>query len=200
MPPPHGKGLQSMRKSKQETAATRQRVIEAAAAEFRRNGIDGTGLADLMGAAGLTHGGFYKHFESKEQVVTEALALATDSMVEEIRHTVLASPGTRGLHAAIAEYLAVDHRDDGRCPFVSLGSEVARSGHAVREATTTGFLKMVDLLASQLDGMSPAIARNEALFMVSTMVGAVTMARVVTDPNLSASILRQARKHLTRSS
>jgi TetR/AcrR family transcriptional regulator, transcriptional repressor for nem operon len=191
-----------MRKSKQETAETRQRIVEAAAAEFRRNGIQGTGLADLMAAAGLTHGGFYKHFDSKDQLVEESFALATESMVEAMRRTLSAAPGNSGLNAGIAEYLSINHRDDaaGGCPFAALGSEVARGGDAVREATTTGFLKMVDIIAAQLAGLSPAAARNEALFMLSTMVGAVTMARVVNDPNLAASILRQARKHLTRAS
>src|ERR1700753_2125237 len=124
-----------MRKSKLETAATRQRIVTAADGEFRRKGIDGTGLADLMAAAGLTHGGFYKHFRSKEQVVEESVALATQSMVEAMRRTLSASPGGQGLQTAIGEYLSADHRDDaaGGCPFAALGSEVARSSDAVRE-------------------------------------------------------------------
>ena len=188
-----------MRKSKQETAETRQRIVASAAAEFRRNGIDGTGLADLMAAAGLTHGGFYKHFESKEQVVDESLALAIESMVQEWQRTLSASPGGRGLDNAIAGYLSPEYRDNvaGGCPFVALGGEVSRSAEVVRETATAGFLKLVDLIAGQLEGLSPAAARNEALFMLTSMIGAVTMARVVTDPALSTTILRQARKHLT---
>jgi TetR/AcrR family transcriptional repressor of nem operon len=194
--------LNDVRKSKDESAQTRERIVEAASAEFRRNGIDGTGLADLMAAAGLTHGGFYKHFESKEQVIEESLAFAAEQMVEAMRRTLSASPGNGGLRTGIAEYLSIEHRDDaaGGCPFAALGSEMARGSDAVREATTAGFLKMVDVIAGQLDGKSPAAARKEALLMLSTMIGAVTMARMVTDPDLSASILRQARKHLTRSS
>src|ERR1700759_4172988 len=127
-----------MRKSKQEAAETRQRIVESAAAEFRRNGIAGTGLADLMAAAGLTHGGFYKHFESKEQVVDESLALAIESMVEEWQRTLSASPGSRGLEDAIAGYLSAEYRDNvaGGCPFVALGGEVSRSSAAVRETAT----------------------------------------------------------------
>jgi len=188
-----------MRKSKQETAETRQRIVAAAAAEFRRNGIEGTGLADLMAAAGLTHGGFYKHFESKEQVVDESLALAIESMVGEWQKTLSASPGRRGLDNAIGGYLSTEYRDNvaGGCPFVALGGEVSRSTEVVRETATTGFLQLVELIAGQLEGLSPAAAKNEALFMLTSMIGAVTMARVVTDPGLSATILRQARKHLT---
>lgn len=195
-----------MRRSRKEAAETRQHIIETAATEFRGNGIDGIGLAGLMAAAGLTHGGFYKHFESKEQIVEEALTLAIESMAERMagtaKRTSSASPGNRGLQAIISAYLSVDHRDEAAqgCPFVALGSELTRGSDSVREATTTGFLKVVDLIADQLDGMSPAAARKEALWIFSAMVGAVTMARIVTDPEISASILRETRKHLVRSS
>jgi TetR/AcrR family transcriptional repressor of nem operon len=190
-----------MRKSKEESAQTRRRIVEAASAQFRCHGLDGTGLADLMAAAGLTHGGFYKHFESKDQVVEESLALAAESIVETIKRIMSASPGKRGFDAVIGEYLSIEHRDDvaSGCPFAALGSEMARGSDAVREATTTGFVKVVDAIASQLDGMSPAAAKKEALWILSTMIGAMTMARMVTDPDLSASILREARKRLTRS-
>jgi TetR/AcrR family transcriptional regulator, transcriptional repressor for nem operon len=191
-----------MRKSRQETAETRRRIVEAASTEFRRNGIDRTGLADLMMAAGLTHGGFYKHFESKEQVVEESIRLAVDSMIDAWTRTFSSASPNRGLRTAIAEYLSVHHRDDAAtsCPFSALGSEMARSGEVVRESATKGFLKMIDLIAGELDGLTPAAARKEALWIMSTMIGAVTMARVVTDPELSASILRETLKHLTRPS
>ena len=187
-----------MRKSREESAETRQNIVEAASAEFRSKGIDGTSLADLMAAAGLTHGGFYKHFASKEQVVEESLALAADSMVESWKRTFAASSEKRGLDTAIREYLSKDHRDDlaAGCPFAALGSEVAHGSDAVRKATTTGFLKMIDTIAGQLDGLSAAAAKKEALWLLSAMVGAVTMARIVTDPALSETILQQARKHL----
>lgn len=187
-----------MRKSKQETAETRQRIVEAASTEFRRNGIDGTGLADLMAAAGLTHGGFYKHFESKEQVFGESLALAIDSMVESMERT--ASRGKRGLDTVIKDYLSHEFRDnvESGCPLVALGSDLARSSDEVREITTAGFLKMVSVIAGRLDDLPPDAARNNALVMLSTMIGAVTMARIVSDPALSKAILQQARKHLTQ--
>lgn len=189
-----------MRKSKRESAETRKRIVEVASAEFRRNGIGATGLADLMKAAGLTHGGFYKHFESKEQVVEEAFTAAIDQMAQDMRHTMSASPGDRGLHAMISNYLSARHRDDpaGGCPFAALGSEVARSGDSLREATTAGFLKVVDTIAGELEGMSSAAARKGGMLIFSTMVGAMTMARVVRNPDLSEMILRQAHLHLTR--
>jgi TetR/AcrR family transcriptional repressor of nem operon len=189
-----------MRKSREEAAETRKRIVAAASAEFRRGGIDGTGLSELMGAAGLTHGGFYKHFASKEQVVEESLALAIGSMLERIKGTMAASPD--GLDAAIDDYLSTEYRDNvaGGCPFVALGSEMARGGDAVRNVATTGFLEMTDIFAGQFDDLSPADARKKALAMLSTMIGAATIARFVNDSELSEAVLRQAREHLTKSS
>ena len=190
-----------MRKSKEEAAETRKRIVETASAEFRHHGVDGTGLADLMAAAGLTHGGFYKHFQSKEQLVEEALAAASHAMVQEMERVLATAPGTRGLHAMIGWYLSSEHRDNAAygCPLTALGSEMSRSGDGVRETTTDGFLMMVDIIAGHLEGKSAAAARKEAIFIVSTMMGAVTMARIVSDPELSATILREAKKRLTQS-
>jgi TetR/AcrR family transcriptional repressor of nem operon len=153
-----------------------------------------------MTAAGLTHGGFYKHFESKEQVVEESIALGVESMIDGWRRTLSGAPPHRGLQSAIADYLSPNHCNDvaASCPFSALGSEMARSGEGVRESATTGFLNLIGLIASQLDGLTPAAARKEALWIMSSMIGAVTMARVVTDPELSASILRETLRHLTR--
>jgi TetR/AcrR family transcriptional repressor of nem operon len=187
-----------MRKSKEEAAATRRRIVGAGSAELRRNGIEGTGLAGLMGAAGLTHGGFYKHFDSKEQVVDESLAFAIAAMAGSMRSTVESSPGGRGLRKVVEDYLSIEYQRDiaGGCPFVALASEIARSGDAIRQTATDGFLEMVDIIASRLEDLSPPAAKKEALVMMCTMIGAATMARVVTDSSLSKAIRDQARKHL----
>jgi TetR/AcrR family transcriptional repressor of nem operon len=187
-----------MRKSRQETAETRQRIVEVAATEFRRNGINATGLADLMAAAGMTHGGFYKHFDSKEHVVRESLGLATDALNNDLECALASAAGSKGLKAAVNEYLSLRHRDDpgSGCSFVALGSELARSSDEVRGAATAAFVKLVDIIASRLEDMTRAAAKKEALVILSTMVGAMTLARFVDDPDLSASILKQARNHL----
>jgi TetR/AcrR family transcriptional repressor of nem operon len=187
-----------MRKSRQEAAETRQRIIEAASSRFRENGIDGTALADLMAQAGLTHGGFYKHFASKEQVVLESLQLAAGSLRESMKFSLSRSTDIRGLNAAINDYLSPEHRDDpgGGCPFVALASELARASDEVRDATTEGIVNLVDLIASRLGELPPAAAKKKALVMLSTMMGALTIARMVNDEQLSATILREARKAL----
>src|ERR1700731_4181175 len=100
-----------MRKSKDETAATRVRIVETAAREFRRNGIHATGLADVMAAAGLTHGGFYRHFQSKDQLVAEACGAGMNSIVARAEAAACQSDSNGGLEAIIESYLAVNHRD-----------------------------------------------------------------------------------------
>ena len=188
-----------MRKSREEAAQTRQRILETAAIEFRRTGINGTGLADLMGAAGLTNGGFYRHFDSKDDLVKESFAVAADSATAWIERFVKARPGIAGILAAVDDYLSVSNRDsDACCPFVTLGCEVARGSEAVRDAATTAFMKQVEVISAHLPGRSPAAAKKEALALMSTMIGAMTVARMVSHRELSASILTQARKDLRR--
>ena len=180
-----------MRKSKEEAAQTRKRIVTAAAGEFRKNGIVATGLADLMKAAGLTHGGFYKHFESKDHLVREACQEAVQTAICEW----LATAVSKGSGAAAA-YLSTDHRDDpaAGCPLSAIGSELARSDEKTRAVATDGFLRLVEIMAGQFGKIPPAVSRRRALVAVSTMIGALTMSRIVTDPELSEEILIEAEK------
>jgi len=189
-----------MRKSKQEAAETRRRIVKAAAAEFRQNGIGGTGLSDLMAAAGLTHGGFYRHFDSKDQIVAEACTAAAKSLAEQLAASVSKKSPQRGLKAIVENYLSAAHRDepaDG-CPIAALGSEIARSDERTRAAATQALLKFVEIIASQFGKTRPDVARRRALVAAATMIGALTVSRIVTDSELSAAILRQAERHLIR--
>jgi TetR/AcrR family transcriptional repressor of nem operon len=178
-----------VRKSREEAAETRKRIVQAAAREFREKGIVATGLADLMKAAGLTRGGFYKHFASKDQLVAEATAAAMDSILEELAAHPTAN-------AVVAGYLSTRHRDNptpGGCPLAALGSELARSDEKSRATATAGFVRLADLLAGKA---RTADARRRALAEAATMIGAVTMSRMVSDPKLSAEILDAAEKYL----
>jgi TetR/AcrR family transcriptional repressor of nem operon len=178
-----------MRKSREEAAQTRRRIVEAASCEFRKNGIVATGLNDLMKAAGLTHGGFYKHFESKDQLVAEACAEAVDAVIG-----MMAAHST--INAAVAAYLATGHRDNpaAGCPLAAIGSELARTDKKTREAATEGFERLVEILAGK---SGTEDARRRAMVAVATMIGAVTMSRIVTDAKLSAEILSEVEKSLT---
>ena len=183
-----------MRKSREEAAQTRKRIVTAASEEFRKNGVVATGLNDLMSAAGLTHGGFYKHFESKDQLVAEACAEAVETAILEM--LAAAASEERG---AAAAYLSTGHRDNPAtgCPLSAIGSELARNDEKTSAAATAGFLKLVEIMAGQFGKIRPAAAERRALVAVSTMIGALTMSRIVTDPELSAEILKEAEKSLS---
>jgi TetR/AcrR family transcriptional regulator, transcriptional repressor for nem operon len=187
-----------MRKSREEAAETRQRIVETAAVEFCRHGISGTGLAALMAAAGLTHGGFYRHFNSKDELVVEACVAAAGSSAKSICNTVSNGTKPKGLKGILKSYLSAKHRDtrSGGCPFAALGSELARSDHATRAAATKEFERFIDIVAAEFPDMPRGAARRRALVTLSAMVGALTISRVVTDEKLSDAILRETAKHL----
>ncbi|MHC8319856.1 TetR/AcrR family transcriptional regulator [Pseudomonas sp. GB2N2] len=184
-----------MRKSRQETSETRQRIVEAASVEFRRHGAGGTGLAGLMAAAGLTHGGFYRHFESKDQVLAEACGVAVDALVAELEE--VADVG--GFDAAVRLYLSANHRDSLGigCPYAALGSELVRSNEPVREVATLGLEKVFEWLAAQSEPGGSESARAQSVVAMCTMMGALTLSRMVSRPALSIEILQTALDHLT---
>jgi TetR/AcrR family transcriptional repressor of nem operon len=177
-----------MRKSREEAAETRRLIVRAAAQQFREKGIVATGLADLMRAAGLTHGGFYKHFVSKDQLIAEATAAALEAVLGEMA----AHPTVAG---AVATYLSPSHRDDpgSGCPLAAIGDELSRADAKARAAATEGFERMVEILTGKA---GTANARRKALVAAVTMIGAVTMSRVVADARLSEEILREAETSL----
>ncbi len=189
---------QVMKKSMLETAETRRRIIKTASAELRRNGIQATGLAEVMAAAGLTHGGFYRHFESKDQLIAEACAAATESVVEVTEAAACRTRNKTGFQSILDSYLSENHRDneaDG-CFLAALGSELARADLDTREAASEGFVKLIEIVSDQLRLIKPECAKARAIFALSAMIGAVTMSRIVTDPKLSSAILRDVKKQL----
>ncbi len=188
-----------MRKSKAEAAQTRKRIVEVAAEEFRRKGIAGAGLVDLMATAGLTAGGFYRHFESKDALVAEALREACQTTAERLSSRTGEADPTANLAQALGLYLSTRHRDnaDTGCPLVALGSELARSDLAVRQAATEGFFALVDLVAAGERSEAPELAaRTKAMVAVATMIGALTMSRILTDPDASKALIDGARAQI----
>lgn len=189
-----------MRRSKVEAAETRRRIVQTAASEFRGKGIAGAGLAELMAAAGLTHGGFYRHFDSKDQLVSEAIAVASESVAEGMASVAARGEPGAGLKEVTAAYLSADHRDDPGtgCPFAMLGSEIARSDQASRQAATDGFLKLVDIIAAQSGKPHSRAAKRKAMVDLSAMIGALTMSRIITDPDISTALLEQTAKQIVK--
>jgi TetR/AcrR family transcriptional repressor of nem operon len=189
-----------VKRSKAETAETRRRIIETAAREFRHNGIHATGLADVMAAAGLTHGGFYRHFQSKDQLVAEACAAGMDSIVARAEAAACQSGSNGGLNEIVESYLSVNHRDDraGGCPLAGLGSELARADNETRETVSEGILRFFEVLAKRAGRRKPELAKSDALFVLSALVGAVTLSRMTTNTDLSNAILSETKRHLAR--
>ena len=187
-----------MRKSKVETADTRRRIVEVAAREFRIHGIQATGLNNVMSPLGLTQGGFYRHFSSKDQLIAEACSQAMTEVIDGLEAAARDSDADNGFAAVVNAYVSEHHRDTqtGGCPLAAMGSELARADAQTRAAATQGFEELVDVLAKRMDGKSPKAARSSAVFAVAAMIGAVTMSRVVEDSDASAAILEDVKQHL----
>jgi len=179
-----------MKVSRAQAAENRERILDVATRLFRERGIDGIGVADLMQAAGLTHGGFYGHFESKEDLVAQACARAVSRMRQNWTTVVDQSTGDP-LEALAATYLTPKHRDGaGRgCPMAALGPEIARQGPTVRRAFTDELRPFLDYLSRIVQGSSNNLRRQKALAAYAGLVGALVVSRAVDDPDLSNEIL-----------
>src|SRR5947209_17380754 len=175
-----------MRVSRIQAAENRQTVINVASRLFRERGFDGIGLKDLLESAGLTQGGFYKQFPSKEDLAAQASKRALESA--SLRwSTATAEHPEDPLGAVLAFYLSMDHRGermDG-CPVVALGSDAARQGAEVKASFEAGIKEYLEMLASWVGGADNDEAGGKAKAILSTMVGAVLLSRVVNDPDLA---------------
>jgi TetR/AcrR family transcriptional repressor of nem operon len=189
-----------MRKSKVETAETRRRIVEVAAQQFRSKGIQGTGLNDVMAEAGLTHGGFYRHFESKNQLVAEACELGFAGVVDSFNALASQADGKAAFASMVDSYVSSAHRDNaaGGCPLAGMGSELARADEVTRETATEGFKKIVDVLAKGMKSKRSADDTSDAMFALAAMVGAITLSRVVSDTGASDAVLQTVKDHLDR--
>lgn len=180
-----------MKVSREQAAANRERVLDTAARLYRENGFGGIGVADIMKAAGLTHGGFYGQFGSKDELMAQAGERALNEARERWEVLLKDVPGDP-FAAVSAAYLSPLHRDapGAGCAIAALGPELARQSPPVRHAFTEGFRGLLELLAGLLPGRSKAARRDKALAAYAAMVGAVVLARMVDDPALSDEILR----------
>lgn len=174
--------------------------MRSAVAEFRRKGIHETSIADVMQAAGLTHGAFYRHFASKDQLVAEACR-ESGPATGEVPPKASGGYCDRDIaEAMIDTYLSPAHRDDiaAGCTFAALGSELARACTETREAASARFLALIDTLSKRFDDTSSDTAKSRAIVAASAMVGALTMSRIMTDPAMSDAILEHTQKELSR--
>jgi TetR/AcrR family transcriptional repressor of nem operon len=185
-----------MKKSKAETAKTRQRIVEVASEAIRSRGIEATGVAEIMAAAGLTHGGFYRHFESKEALVTEAIALSRKDFVAGA--VTAADQGAEAMLKHFQEYATTRHRDDlgSGCALAANGSEIVRADVKTRHLATEGFRSIVEKAAPFMHARDREGQTETAISVLTNMIGALTMSRMVDDPVLSEQILEITRKRI----
>ena len=183
-----------MKVSREQAAQNRERIVEAAAPLFRVRGFEGIGVADLMKEAGLTHGGFYGHFSSKDDLIAEASARALTRSLALLSNLPERASGDP-LSTIAGAYLTSKHRDapGTGCLLAALGSDVSRQGPAVRRAVTDHMRSAVELLTKLIPDKAKAARRQKAISTYATLVGAMVMARAVDNRELSQEILEAAR-------
>jgi TetR/AcrR family transcriptional repressor of nem operon len=179
--------------------ASHERILSVAARAIRRSGYDGTGVADIMKEAGLTHGAFYAHFPSREAMLAEAAGRACTESAAAAAKAASDEPSGQALPAMLRAYLSPEHvaHAEMGCPLAALGSETPRQAAEVRRVTTRHLKEMIDLVARQLPDWGQPAAHERAVVTVATMVGTLLLARAVDEPALSASLCEAALKHLT---
>ena len=184
-----------MRYDEDHKKRTREKVLRAAARTIRMDGPDRVGVAAIMAEAGLTHGGFYAHFESKDDLVAAAVAQMFAEAGETYRRAVDGKPPGEGLRDYVRFYLSRSHRD-GRasgCPLAALASDAPRLPEAARRAFGAGVQTLSQAIAGLIEARGMADAERTASALLSQMVGAVSLARSVADPAQSDLILKDAR-------
>ena len=187
-----------MKVTREQAAARREQIVDVASELFRAHGFDGVAIADIMKSAGVTHGGFYGHFDSKEQLVTEACMRANQRNRWD---RWLDGPLERRLERIVRGYLSERHRDDPAhgCLLAAVVSDVVRQPQPVRQAFTTGLKSKLDLLLCLMPGRSAAARKEKALATIAGLVGALVLSRAVDDPQLSTEILSAASNEFAKS-
>jgi TetR/AcrR family transcriptional repressor of nem operon len=194
-----------MRLTKDQAAKNRREILETAERLFRERGFDGVGVADLMKEAGFTHGGFYNHFGSKEELAAETCAVSFERAAEELAEK-LASGRARAWRELVTGYLSPEHRDDPStgCTASALAADVARQGAEVQASFANGLERLIELVAAREMAAEPelgkAAARERAIQTWCELVGAVVLSRSVAraGPELSEEILDAARRRVLR--
>ncbi len=178
-----------MRYEKGHKDATHKRIVDAASKKFRKEGLETVGVARLMADAGLTHGGFYAHFGSKDDLVKEAVSSALDETRGGLEKAARAEDG--GIEAMIRMYLSPQHRDrvERGCAAAALACEIARGSAPTRAAFTERMDALVNLIAEQLPGDNASMRRRTAIGVFSVMMGALQLARAASDKGASNEIL-----------
>jgi TetR/AcrR family transcriptional regulator, transcriptional repressor for nem operon len=179
--------------------ATHERIVQTAARAIRRSGYDGTGVAEIMKEAGLTHGGFYAHFDSRDGMLAEAADRAGADTVAFLTRVAAEVAPKKALEAMLRTYLSKEHVESAEtgCAVAALGSEMPRQPAKVRRAATRRIKEMIDLVARQSPDWGQPGAHERALVTVATALGALVLARAVDDAKLSDAVRQAALSRLT---
>ena len=180
-----------MRRSREDKDETRQRILDSAGRLFKADGIDGTGIAGLMADAGLTNGGFYKHFGSKDDLVAHTVA---DQLALQQRIVDALPPGRAGVEEFVRSYLSAQHRDgqsDG-CVSAALLDEIGRCSEGVRQSYTQGLTLLMDEIARRLTPTDPAASRTAVTTAFAMMAGTIQISRALADQAVADELLDNA--------
>ncbi|AZQ53505.1 MULTISPECIES: TetR/AcrR family transcriptional regulator [Burkholderia cepacia complex] len=178
--------------------STHERIVDAGARAIRRFGFDGIGIADIMKLAGLTHGGFYAHFASREVMLAELVDRAGAEAVETFLRIVAAAPTGKSQQALLRAYLSQEHvkNPESGCPVASLGTDLSRQSPAIRRAATRRIKDLLSIVSRHATDREQPDADARALVTAATMIGAVVLARAVDEEALSEAVLSATRAHL----
>jgi len=185
-----------MRYSKEHKQETHTRIVRKASVRLRERGAHGVGVADLMKEAGLTHGGFYAHFDSREALVIEAFNYAMDRSTERWRKMAEETPPEKRFATIVESYLTALHRDDPGhgCAVPTLGPEIARESAKTRKAFAAKLDEMIEMMADQVPELPRKVARQQAIAALSTMAGALVLSRVAGSGEFSDEVLAAGRE------
>jgi TetR/AcrR family transcriptional regulator, transcriptional repressor for nem operon len=185
-----------MRYSKEHKLETHARIVKKASVRLREKGAHGIGVADLMKDAGLTHGGFYAHFDSREALVIEAFAYAMDRSTDRWRKLAEQTPPEKRLATIVESYLTPVHRDDPGhgCAIPALSAEIARESPKTRKAFAAKLEQMIEMIAAQIPDVPRKAARKQAMASLATMMGTLVMARIAGSGEFSDDILGAGRE------
>ena len=192
-----------MRLTREQAEQNRRLIVETASRMFRLQGVENVAVADVMKESGFTHGGFYNHFKSKDDLATEAVASAFDHAAKNLSEDIASgNDPQKALNSILANYLSPAHRDTstGGCPATAFPVDSARSGKDVQAAFADGIEAYLEIFAGRMDG-DKREARQRAVALLSGIVGALLLSRAVkkSRPKLSDELLSSARKQICKS-
>ena len=186
-----------MRYSPEHKQETHDRIVRKASVRLREKGAHGIGVADLMKEAGLTHGGFYAHFDSREALLVEAFSYALDRSMEHWRKLAETTPPEKRLALITESYLSPTHRDNPGhgCAIPALGAEVARESPKTRKAFAAKLEQMIELIADQITGVPRKAARKQAIATLTAMAGTMLLARIAGPGEFSDEVMKAGREN-----